>query len=168
MTDPEFLAAEFDRCADVITARWSIMLENHTEQVWAALTRPDQLCQWLAPGSIEPVVGGGARLDFADSGAVIDSRVTACEPDRLLEYSWSGPGEPPRPIRWTLEPIGAGTRLTLTLGVPISENAARAAAGWSAHLDMLQSLLIGVPTKFPFLAFKAAQAGYAEQLLAIA
>ena len=55
--------------------------------VWAMLTEPAQMAQWLAPGRIEPERGEAVRIDFADSGIVIDSRVTAFIPGRLLEYS---------------------------------------------------------------------------------
>lgn len=164
MPDPAYLTASFQPKGDMIEARLNLTLDNHQDEVWAALTQPERLVQWLAPGEIELREGGAARLDFADSGVVIDSKVTAVEPQRLLEYSWSGPGEPVRPVRWELEPIGAATLLTLTLAVPASEDAARAAAGWAAHLEMLQTVLIGVPTKFPFEAFKAARAAYSAQL----
>jgi hypothetical protein len=56
------------------------------------------------------------------------------------------------------------TRLTLRLRVPSSEDAARAAAGWAAHLEMLWAELMGVPVKFPAAAFKAAREAYGLQL----
>jgi uncharacterized protein YndB with AHSA1/START domain len=142
------------------------MLDNHLEEVWAALTEPEQLVQWLAPGEIEPHPGGAAKLQFADSGIVIDSTVSAVEPLRVLEYSWSGPGQPDRPVRWKLEPVGAAVRLTLALGVPADEDVGRACAGWAAHLDMLAAALAGVPVKFPFEVFKAAREAYRSELAA--
>lgn len=160
MTDPAYLTARFTRAGNAVQAQFSLTLDNHLEEVWEALTQPQRLAQWLAPGSIDLRVGGIARLDFVDSGGVIDSQVTAIEPQRLLEYSWSSPGEPLRPLRWELEPMGAATLLTLKLTVPVGEDAARAAAGWAAHLDMLQTALVGVPTRFPFEVFKAAREGY--------
>ena len=145
-------------------AELSVTLDNHLEEVWAALTAPDKLPQWLAPGQIELRLGGAARLEFGESGGLIDSTVTAFEPIRLLEYSWSTPGEPLRPVRWDLEPIGPTTRLTFRLSLPASEDAARATAGWAAHLDMLQTALVGVPTKYPIELFKAAREAYRAQL----
>jgi uncharacterized protein YndB with AHSA1/START domain len=142
------------------------MLDNHLEEVWAALTEPEHLVQWLAPGEIELQLGGAAKLQFADSGIVIDSTVTAIEPLRLLEYSWSGPGEPNRPVRWSLEPIGAAVSLTLTLAVPANEDAGRACAGWAAHVEMLAAALAGVSVKFPFEVFRAAREAYRSQLAA--
>lgn len=166
MTQPAYLPAKFTRKGDVIQAELSLMLDDHQEAVWAALTEPDKLLQWLAPGEIELRVGGAARLNFPESGIVIDSTVSAVEPQRLLEYSWSGPGEPIRPLRWTLEPLGAAVRLGLTLTMPANEDAAKACAGWVAHLEMLAAALAGIPIKFPFELFKAAREGYRDQLQA--
>jgi uncharacterized protein YndB with AHSA1/START domain len=167
MSEPAYLTARFARTDAAIRAEWVLTLDNHLEEVWSALTDAAQLPKWLAPGAIELREGGAARLDFVDSGGVIDSKVTAIEPLRLLEYSWSSPGEPIRPIHWELEPIGAATLLTLRLTVPANEDAARAAAGWAAHLEMLQAALIGVPSKFPFELFKAAREAYREQVAAL-
>ena len=164
VTEPALTPATFTRAGETIQAQFHLTLDNHVDEVWAELTDPQRLPQWLAPGHIDLRPGGGVRLDFADSGIVIDSAVTAIEPQRLLEYSWSGAGEPARPVRWALEPIGAATDLTLTLTVPAEEDAGRSAAGWAAHLDMLAAALAGVPIKFPFELFKAARDAYRAQL----
>ena len=142
--------------------------EHPPAEIWRMLTDPAKLPEWLAPGRIEPRVGGAARLDFADSGTVIDSQVSAYDEGRLLEYSWSSPGEPLRPVRWELAPDGAGTRLTLTLKTPAGEDPGRACAGWEAHLEMLEAALEGVPIKFPFERFKAARDAYREKVAALA
>lgn len=164
MSEPEFLDTAFTRKGDEVEARLGLLLDNHVEQVWALLTRPEHLPNWLAPGQIEPRVGGRARLNFPESGVVIDSLVSAWDPPRALEYSWSGPGEPSRLLRWTLEPLGNATRLTLTLTVPGHEDVARSCAGWAAHLEMLAASAAGVSVKFPFEIFKAARAAYGAQL----
>ena len=128
--------------------------------VWEMLTEPRYLAQWLAPGTIEPRQGGRAKLDFIDSGIVIDSPVTEFEALHVVAYSWSGPGEAQRPLRFALEEIASGTRLRVALLVPKGEDAARAAAGFEAHLEMLAAALEGVPIKFPFQLFKELRAAY--------
>ena len=143
-----------------IQARLTRDFDHSQAVVWAALTDPAKIVEWLAPGQIEPAVGGAARLDFVDSGIVIDSRVSAYEAPRLLEYSWSSPGEPLRPLRWDVEPNGQGATLTLTLQSPDGEDVARSCAGWEAHLEMLAAALEGVPIKFPFERFKATREAY--------
>jgi uncharacterized protein YndB with AHSA1/START domain len=132
--------------------------------VWAMLTDPAKFVDWLAPGEIELKPGGTAKLNFVDSGIVIDSTVSAFEPERLLEYSWSSPGEPDRPVRYEIEPAGPDTRLTLTLTTPDDEDIARSCAGWEAHLMMLLAAIEGVPIKFPFERFQATRTEYNKQL----
>lgn len=162
-----FGEATFSKGGGMTTARMSRVLDDSVDDVWAALTDPAQLVNWLAPGKIELRPGGAAKLNFTDSGIVIDSTVSAVEPGRLLEYSWSGPGDPLRPVRYELAPQGAGTRLDLTLSVPEGEDVGRSCAGWDAHLEMLAAALAGVPIKFPFELFKAARDAYRAQLTAV-
>ena len=164
MAESETELVAFRRRDDVVEAQLSVLIDEHLERVWAALTEPEYLVQWLASGSIELRLGGAVKLDFADSGIVIDSRVTALQPQHLLEYSWSGPEGPDRPTRWALEPVGPMTRLTLTLTLPQAEDAARSCAGWAAHLEMLIAALAGIPIKFPFETFKSARDAYRHQL----
>ncbi len=153
-----------DFFGDQVRATLTREVEHSTATLWAFLTDPAKLPLWLAPGEIELKVGGRARLDFVDSGILIDSIVSQFKPGEVLEYSWSGPGETLRPVCWGLEPTGAGTRLTLTLDMPASEDVARSCAGWEAHLEMLAAALEGVPIKFPFERFKATREAYKARL----
>lgn len=152
--------AQITRAAGGYRCEFARDFDHAPQVVWKALTEPGMLAQWLAPGSIELRIGGRARLDFQDSGVVIDSTVTLCEPDHLLEYSWSSPGEPDRRMTWTLSALLDGCRLTLVLHSPEGEDVARSCAGWEAHLDMLAAALEGVPIKFPFETFKTAREAY--------
>lgn len=150
----------FQRRGETIALRIRRDFETSPERLWRALTQPEDLVQWLAPGTIALEIGGAAELDFGDSGIIIDSLVTAIIPGSLLEYGWSSPGEPARPLRWEVEPARDGARLTLTLKLPASEDAGRAAAGWAAHLEMLAAALVEVPIRFPFALFQAAREAY--------
>jgi len=150
-------------------ARLERLLDHDPASVWAMLTEPARLADWLAPGAIELRLGGAAKLNFVDSGTVIDSTVTAFDPPRLLEYSWSSPGEPARPVRWETEALpGGGTRLLLTLWTPDGEDVAKSCAGWEAHLMMLLAAIEGVPIKFPFQRFQETRAAYKDLLSASA
>jgi uncharacterized protein YndB with AHSA1/START domain len=166
LPEPLFQTVTFTRGGGRIKARFGLTLENHLDEVWAVLTRSDRLVEWLAPGEIDLQPGGTVKLNFIDSGLVIDSVVSRIEPLKLLEYSWSGPGEPERPVRFELEPVGAAVGLVLTLGVPEGEDAGRSAAGWAAHLEMLAAALAGAPIRFPFEIFKAARDAYRVRLAA--
>lgn len=164
MNDPNDELGQITRANGYVEARLERLIEHEARAVWAMLTDPAQLTQWLAPGTIEARVGGAAKLNFTDSGIVIDSVVSACDPPRLLEYSWSGPGEPTRPLRWETFPSDGGSRLVLTLRVPDTEDVGRSCAGWEAHLLMLIAALEGVPIKFPFDRFKAMREAYKAKL----
>ncbi|ADU98089.1 SRPBCC family protein [Alicycliphilus denitrificans] len=152
------------RTATGFEGRLTRRLDHGADAVWRMLTDPQAMAQWLAPGNIELCTGGAVRIDFVDSGIVIDSRVTAFEAQRVLAYSWSSGNEPERPMRWELAPAGEGTALTLTLQIPAGEDAAKACAGFEGHLDMLAAALEGVPIKFPFERFLQARSAYNAQL----
>ena len=144
--------------------RWRA--DHPRSAVWAALTQSDKLAQWLAPGAIDPRLGGAVTLAFEHSGVVIESCVAAVEPERMLQYSWSGPGQPYRPVRWTLshdDPL----IVTLSILLPEEEDPARGLAGWSAHLEMLAVSLEGVAPRFPFEHFRARRARFEQELLAL-
>jgi uncharacterized protein YndB with AHSA1/START domain len=137
-------------------------LDAPAAAAWRRLV--DDPALWLAPGRIEPWIGGRVRLDFEGSGAVIDSAVTAFEPGRLLAFSWSQPGEPERPVRLALAADGT---LTLAVATPDGEDAAKTCAGWEAHLTMLEAALADAPIGFPFEVFKAAREAYRPLVAAL-
>jgi uncharacterized protein YndB with AHSA1/START domain len=160
-------APEFSREETFVTARMTRRFDDAPAVVWRAMTEPARLATWLAAGRIEPALGGAVRLDFEGSGTVIDSRVSAFEPGRTLEFSWSQPGEPLRPVRWELDPDVSGARLTLTIKTPLGEDAGKACAGWDAHMAMLVAALAGAPIAFPFEVFKAAREAYKPLVAAL-
>lgn len=149
---------------DTIEGRLVRRFGHRREELWNMLTDPVKLAQWLAPGSIEPCVGGEVRIDFHDSGVVIDSVVLEFEPPHVLAYSWGSRDDPHRPLRWELDEDGSGTSLTLTVRLPTGEDAARACAGFEGHLEMLAAALEGVPIKFPVDLFRQAREDYLRLL----
>jgi uncharacterized protein YndB with AHSA1/START domain len=159
--------AEFTRADGFVSARMSRYFDDSPAVVWRNMTEPARLATWLAEGQIELALGGAVRLDFAGSGTVIDCRVSTFEPGRTLEFSWSQPGEPLRPVRWRIEPDGDGTRLTVTVKTPVGEDPGKACAGWDAHMAMLAASLAGAPIGFPFEVFKAAREAYKPLVAAL-
>jgi uncharacterized protein YndB with AHSA1/START domain len=159
--------ARLKRTRGYVEARLALLSWRRRDAVWRALTEAAWLAKWLAPGTVEPWLGGAVRFDLEAGGASIDSQVSEFEDGRLLGFSWSGKGEPARPVCWRLEPAGVGTRLTLTVLTPLREDAAKACAGWQAHLDMLEAALEGAPIPFPLERFQAARAAYAPRLASL-
>ncbi len=117
-------------------------LRHPPEKVWQALTDPAQLREW-APFDADRSLGavGSVKLSTAGTPAphVSESRVVRAEAPRLLEYGWGG-----NDLRWELEPVGGGTRLTLWHNID-RRFIAMGAAGWHVCFDVLDGLLAGAP-----------------------
>ena len=107
MSPNEFELGTVTRAGPCFEARIDRVLEHGQTAVWNMLTNPSMLPQWLAPGDISLSKGGAAKLSFPESGTNIDSVVTEVDTPRLIEYSWSSPGEPERPLRWRSLPSRA-------------------------------------------------------------
>lgn len=167
MTDQNEDLGTLSRAGSRITGRLERMLEQDRQAVWDMLTVPEKFALWIAPGTMELRLGGAVKINFADSGTVIDSTVTAFDAQRLIEYSWSSPGQPSRPVRWELQSVGGGTILVLTVTVPDNEDIARTCAGWEAHLMMMLAAIEGVPIKFPFERFKTTREAYKVKAAAL-
>jgi uncharacterized protein YndB with AHSA1/START domain len=126
------------------TLRFERLLPHPPDDVWAALTEPEQLAVWLAPAEVEPGAGGSLRLDFGEGG-VGTCRVTVWDPPRSLAYDWHFTGESPTQVTWLLEPAGDGSATRLVLEHTLLEAgvAPGYGAGWHAHLDQLAGQLDG-------------------------
>jgi len=133
--------------ADGYQLRFERYLLHPVEKVWAAMTNPAQLAQWLAPGEFELTLGGRVYLAFTDGDGVIDGRVTATTPPRVLEFTWTDKGNDLGYVRWELTAKDGGTLLVLTHTVPESarEFGLPALAGWHSLLEKLAALLDGQP-----------------------
>jgi uncharacterized protein YndB with AHSA1/START domain len=126
--------------------RWTLVLvrelRHPPEKVWQALTEPAQLREW-APFDADRNLGAVGPVQLATVGTqppqVSETSVTRAEAPRLLEYSWGG-----NDIRWQLEPMGNGTRLTLWHNID-QRFISMAAAGWHICFDVLDRLLADQP-----------------------
>jgi uncharacterized protein YndB with AHSA1/START domain len=87
-------------------------------QVWAALTTAEGLGTWFGnEATIDLRPGGSARMSWAD-GPTVEMRVERMEEPTVFGFTWpifGLPEEDPRRtyVEFTLEPAGAGTRLTV-------------------------------------------------------
>jgi len=125
--------------------KWTLILVRELRHspatVWQALTDPAQLREWApfeADGSLG-TAGTSVKLSTVGTPQVAETTVKRAEAPRLLEYSWGG-GD----LRWELEPLGRGTRLTLWHNID-RRFISWGAAGWHICLDVLDRLLAGQP-----------------------
>ena len=118
-------------------------LRHSPEKVWLALTDPAHLREWAPFDADGSLAVPGTTLKLTTVGApaphVTESTVTRAEAPRLLEYNWGG-----FDMRWQLEAVGSGTRLTLWTNID-RRFIAMGAAGWHICFDVLDHLLSGTP-----------------------
>ena len=126
--------------------RWTLVLvrelRHPIEKVWQALTDPAELREW-APFEADRNLGATGPATLSRVGApaphLSKTNVKRAEPPRLLEYDWGG-----NDIRWELEPLADGTRLTLWHNID-RRYVAMGAAGWHICFDVLDRMLDGHP-----------------------
>jgi uncharacterized protein YndB with AHSA1/START domain len=140
--------AKVRETANGIEVRFERYLNHPVEKVWAALTDPTRLAEWLAPGEVELCAGGRIHLRFENTGDALDGEILAVAAPTLLEYTWHGAGE--GSVRWELSEYAIGTRLVLTHTLPSSAPRESYLAGWHTHLELLGSTLEGRPLPWPW------------------
>jgi len=126
--------------------RWTLVLvrdlRHPPARVWQAITDPAHLSEW-APFDADRNLGAVGPVKLSVVGtpepAVTQTNVKRAEAPRLLEYNWGG-----NDLRWELEPLGSGTRLTLWHNIDRGF-IAWGAAGWHICFDVLDQFLTGEP-----------------------
>ena len=97
------------------TLRFEALYPYRPEQVWAALTDPEAIADWLMPNDFAPVIGH--RFAFRTKPApgfdgVVDCEVLAVDPPHRLAYSWKGGGID-TVVSFALSAEGSATRLVM-------------------------------------------------------
>ena len=127
--------------------KWTLVLvrelRHSPEKVWQALTDPAQLREWAPFDADKNMGAAGTTVKLTTVGAptphITETRVTRADAPRLLEYNWGG-----QEIRWQLEALGGGTRLTLWHNID-RRFISMGAAGWHICFDVLDRHLSGNP-----------------------
>jgi hypothetical protein len=121
--------------------KWTLILvrelRHSPEKVWQALTDPAHLREWApfeADGSLG-TAGTTVNLTWVGTRATLPTTVTRADAAKVLEYG---------DIRWELESLGGGTRLTLWHSID-RRFISMGAAGWHIAFDVLDRLLRGTP-----------------------
>ena len=121
--------------------KWTLILvrelRHSPEKVWEALTDPAQLREW-APFVVDgnlATTGTTVQLTWVGNPKPQETTVTRADAPELLEYG---------DIRWELESLGSGTRLTLWHNID-RRFICWGAAGWHIAFNVLGRLLNGNP-----------------------
>jgi uncharacterized protein YndB with AHSA1/START domain len=123
---------------------WTLVLVRELRhppaKVWQALTDPEQLREWAPFDSDRNLATvGTAKLTTvgAPTPHVTEARIKRADAPKALEFNWGG-----QDIRWELEPLSSGTRLTLWHNID-RRFISMGAAGWHVCFDVLERFLAG-------------------------
>ena len=121
--------------------RFERLYDATPDELWQALTDPDQLPGWPAHASrFELVPDGRVRVVF-EEGDETDGRIVELEPGRRLAFTWRSVGEgADSVVRFEIVPAERGVRLVLEHAPLEREAVVGYAAGWHAHLDILAAV----------------------------
>ena len=121
-------------------------LAHPIEEVWLAITDPEQRADWFGATVIDGRVGGTVEMvaegpPVSRKQRTITGRILAWDPPRIFEHEWNQPLVEKGIVRYELAPEGDATILTFThrgLSLP---NAQGYISGTHAFLDRLTAHL---------------------------
>jgi len=131
------------------TIRKSIYLNATPEHVWQWLTEPEKLGQWFHKPTAPLVADEALEMFGAESGdKMIWGKVQVARPPEYLEYTFTikPMGDAVSLVKWTLEPVAGGTRLSLEhSGLPQGAEAFGLVLaldqGWDRHLGQMREAI---------------------------
>lgn len=150
----------------VVTSRDTVRLERvlpgPIERVWDYLTKSELRGTWLATGEMDLRPGGKVVHIFRNNSLTphddpppakyastedyyrMEGRVTACDPPRVLAYTWPEADNAQSEVRFDLTPRGDSVLLVVThTRLASRETMVGVGAGWHTHLNMLADRLAG-------------------------
>jgi uncharacterized protein YndB with AHSA1/START domain len=132
----------------------TVEIAHPPAKVWAALTTAEGLGAWFGnEATIDLRPGGAARMRWNEEGLTAEMRVERVEEPTVFGFTWGIyglPADDPRRtyVEFTLEPAGAGTRLTVVESgfAQLPEDVYRKAydgntEGWAKELGELAAYL---------------------------
>ena len=127
----------------------SIILAAPREKVWDYLTQPELLAKWFHAPKTAITEGQKLEMFGVKSGdKLIWGNVRQARAPEYLEYTFTvGPmGDAVSVVKWTLESVDAGTKLTLVHeGMPAGADAAGLLMaidkGWDEHMGAMRAAI---------------------------
>ena len=178
---PDAADGTISREGERFVIRFERRFPSPIEEVWAALTRPERLTQWVGATEVElELVDGGKMVTrttgpqelvdaiIAEAGPeALETRDTVLrvEPPRVFEHTFGG--APDSVVRWELEPVGGGCLLRLAHTEPAGfepKHGPRDLAGWHELLELL-ALALQEPARQQWSAerWESHRSRYAER-----
>lgn len=134
---PAFVTVAGNGCYNLrYSRRWMLPIEK----VWAAITEPERLADWLCVARIDLRVGGVVELGWPTAGHSERHVILELEAPRLMVWGPADPASPASVIRWRLyqeDPDFMGTRLVLIHTLVSARDMLSIGTGWHAHLHEL-------------------------------
>ena len=127
----------------------TIILAAPREKVWEYLTQPELLAKWFHAPKAAITEGQKLEMFGVKSGdKLIWGDVRQARAPEYLEYTFTvGPmGDAVSVVKWTLESVDAGTKLTLVHeGMPAGADAAGLLMaidkGWDEHMGAMRAAI---------------------------
>lgn len=130
------------------TLKKQVYLKASKEQVWAYLTDPEKLAIWFHKPEDTLKAGPYAMFGTESGDKLMWGDVLTANPFDLLEYTFTiAPmGDATSTVRWTLEEVEGGTRLSLEhsglpAGVPAFDLTLALDKGWDDHISRMRESL---------------------------
>lgn len=150
----------FEPRGDHIDVRFERHYPRPVETVWAALTDPVRLADWMGVSHVEPHAGGRIEM-MVDARHPMTGHIVVWDPPKVLEFTWSNTHAPESVVRYELAPAPDGTKLIFThRGMPY-ENSALMLPGWHDLLARLGDRLEGRSTS-DMMDYSVMQAAYID------
>jgi uncharacterized protein YndB with AHSA1/START domain len=151
---------------DYATLTFERRLEHGPQEVWEAITQPEQLGKWyMTDAKIEGRVGG--KVDFLTGQLHITGAILAWNPPRVFEHEWNVEARGDFPsersvIRWEIFPEDYGSLLKMTHSHLTKRTSQGFVAGAHAFLDRLEAHLDEAPLPDWMARLKELRPAYAR------
>lgn len=134
-----------------MTLRKAVYLKASRRDVWAYLTEPEKLAIWFHKPKRVLKTGDAYEMFGTTSGdKLMWGKVIRADPPEHLEYTFTitPMGEAVSTVKWTLEEVPGGTRLSLEhSGLPQGAEAFALTLaldkGWDDHISRMRASLHG-------------------------
>lgn len=150
--------------------RFERQLPNSSEEVWRAITDPDEIVEWyVTKAIIDGKKDGSIEFWSGPNQIHITGKILAWEPPHVFEHEWKVSPRPEFPsgensiVRWEITPQENGCTLKMTHRNITRRVNLGALAGLHTSLDRLEAYLSGGPLPDFYERFRELQVVYARK-----